>query len=123
MNRIPARFRSSWDPDSMIWDSGVPSSHRDQHATRLMDYVRHEDAGIAEYAAANGSVFGLQAGSVLGDPGLQLGDERLTSRPGTSMPTTARGRSRGGQQRLTRPGILHLDGHLAPSAQTAWCTW
>ena len=27
VNRIPARFRSSWDPDSMIWDSGVPSIH------------------------------------------------------------------------------------------------
>ena len=27
VNRIPARFRCSCDPESMIWDSGVPSIH------------------------------------------------------------------------------------------------
>ena len=91
----------------------------DEHLAGLVNDRGDEEVGIAGVGGRESRLaLGLQGiVELFGDPGLQLGDQRLDVEAGHEHPDEAAHPAdlvEVGEQRLAGTGILHLDGHGAP---------
>ena len=94
----PARSRCSGVPPAMIRDSGMPSTHSLTSTCSLpCDDPRDEDVGVAVVRRGERRLaLGLQlVVELLGDPRLELGDQRLDleARAPACRPAGSSGRS------------------------------
>ena len=114
----PARSRSAGVPDAMIRDERLAVDPlADQHLAGARHDVRHEDVRVAVVRRGErGLAAGLEAVvELLGDPCLQLGDQRLDVQAGHQHADESAHPAElveVGEQRLAGARILHLDGHL-----------